>query len=288
MINGRKVGFYAAGSFMDMPIEKTCEIIKGIGYDAIELNTGWMEQCRTDAELARQCSEIEKAGLQLSEFVVQLDYVSKDADVRRQAVEQTKEYMKRCAEAGIGTVNLFSGPRPWIPDRITVGDQVTQGQAWDMVFEAFDRLVPVAEETKVTMALECVWGMLCCDFYSTQFLMNHYNSPYLGVNFDPSHDQLYGNTDMEFMIRQWGPDRIKHMHMKDAAGSQVRGRVLFPPLGTGLVDWDSFVRGIEAIDYQGVMSVEYEADQHLARNLKGDWIRAAQESYKALENILKK
>ena len=127
--------------------------------------------------------------------------------------------------------------------------------------------------------------MLCCDFYTTNYLLSHYDSPWLGVNFDPSHDQLYGNTDMEFMIRQWAP-RIKHMHMKDAAGSQVRGRVLFPPLGTGLVDWDSFVRGINAIDYQGVMSVEYEADQHLARNLKGDWIRAAQESYKALENIL--
>jgi len=286
MINGRKVGFYANGTLLEMPMEKTAEILKNIGYDAIELNTAWAEKCGSDAEMARQLKVIGEAGLTLSEFVIQLDYVALDKEVRRQAIEQTKDYIRRCADLGIGTVNLFSGPRPWIPNRISVGDQVTQGQAWNMVFEAFDELVPLAEEKKVSLAVESVWAMLCCDFYTTSYLVNHYNSPYLGVNYDPSHDQLYGNTDMEFMIRQFGAEKIKHMHMKDAAGSQVRGRVLFPPLGTGLVDWDSFVRGINAIDYQGVMSVEYEADQHLARNLKGDWVKAAQESYQALQNIL--
>lgn len=286
MINGFKVGFMANGSLLSRPMEETCALLKDIGYDAIELSGGFLNQAGTDKELAVQLGKIHEAGLTLSEVVVQQDYISLDEGERRKAIDTTKEWILRFAQAGISVFNLFTGPRPWMPSPITVGAQVSMGQAWDMLFTAFDELVPMAEKEGVSLAVENVWGMLCHDFYTTQFLVNHYNSPSLGVNFDPSHDQLNGNADMEFMVRQWGKERIKHIHMKDAAGSQVRGRVLFPPLGTGLVDWDGFVRGLKAIDYQGVMSVEYEADQHLSRNLRGDWVKAAKESYAALCAIL--
>lgn len=288
MIRGMKTGFYAAGTFASLPIEKTCAILGGIGYDAVELHASWLDSHETDAALISDCRKIEAAGMLLSECIIQQDYIALDAAVRAHAVDETIRLIRRCAEAGIRTVNLFTGPRPWIPGRITVGDQLSMGRAWDMVFAAFDRLVPLAESTGVELAVENVWGMLCCDFYTLSHLIRHYNSPYLGVNFDPSHDQLAGNTDMEFMLCQWGRDTVKHIHMKDAAGSQQRGKLLFPPLGTGLVDWDSFVRGLEGIGYSGVLSVEYEADQHLSRNLKGDWVRAAQESYQALQAILEK
>ena len=43
---------------------------------------------------------------------------------------------------------------------------------------------------------------------------------------------------------------------------------------------------LDAIGYKGMLSVEYEADQHLTRTLKGDWVAAAEESYRALETIL--
>lgn len=286
MINGKKIGFYANGTFQSFPIEKTCEILKKIGYDAVELDRWWLKRCETDAELLRQCREIEKSGLCLSEVILQLDYIEPDESVRRENIEQTKAYIRRCSETGISTVNLFTGPRPWIPNRIIVGESLTQSQAWSMLFEAFDELVPLAEATGVSLAVENVWGMLCHEFFSAQYLINYYNSPYLGVNFDPSHDLLAGNTDMEFLLRQWGAERIKHIHLKDAAGSQMRGKVLFPPLGEGYVDWSGFVRGLEAIGYDGVMSVEYEADGHLNRYLAGNWVKAAEESYAALQILM--
>lgn len=286
MIKEKKIGFYATGTFQSFPIEKTCEILKNIGYDAVELDRWWMEKCSTDAELMRQCREIEKSGLCLSEVILQLDYVDLDKNVRKENIEQTKAYICRCASAGISTVNLFTGPRPWIPNRMIVGENLSQSQAWGMVFEAFDELVPLAEETGVSLAVENVWGMLCHEFFSAQYLINYYNSPYLGVNFDPSHDLLAGNTDMEFLLCQWGTEKIKHIHLKDAVGSQVRGKVLFPPLGEGCVDWSGFVKGLENIGYNGVMSVEYEADGHLSRYLGGDWVKAAEESFKALQILL--
>lgn len=286
MVHGRKTGFLVTGSFDPLPLEKTCEILKGIGYDAVEMKCSWMDSCADSTELARQMAVIEKAGLEISELVIQEDYVDADAEVCAAHIARSAEAIRRCGGAGIGTVNLFTGPRPWIDVPLTVGREVTMGAAWDKVFTAFDALVPVAEKSGVRIAVENVFGMLCHDFYTAQHLIRHYDSPCLGVNFDPSHDQLAGNTDPEFIMRQWG-DRIFHIHMKDAAGTQKVGENLFPPLGDGFVDWDGFVRGLDAIGYDGVLSVEYEAWQHLDRHLGGDWIRAAEESFAALDAVLR-
>jgi len=288
MINGYKTGFMANGNLLTRPLEDTCAILKDIGYDAIELSTENLSAYAENGGLDAQLAKISASGLILSELVVQQDYIAPDKDARKKAVEITKEYIRRFAAAGISIFNLYTGPRPWIQNFITVGDHITMGEAWDILFASFDELVPLAESEGVSLAVENVWGMLCHDFYTCHYLISHYNSPSLGVNFDPSHDQLAGNTDMEFMLRQWGADCIKHIHVKDAAGCQQRGSVLFPPLGTGLVDWNSFVKGLKAISYNGVLSVEYEASQHLEWNLKNDWIKAAQESFAALTSILSK
>lgn len=286
MINGRKTGFFVNGSLAAMPIEKTCETLQNIGYDALELHAFYLDGFADDDALTALRRKVEKSGMILSECIVQQDYVTHTREEHDHAVEETGRYMQRCAAAGIQTINLFTGPRPWMPNRVIVGEHVTMGQAWDMVFDAFDTLTPLAESLHVTLAVENVWGMVCHDFFTMHHLISRYNSPFLGVNFDPSHDQLAGNTDMEFLIRQWGIQNIKHIHMKDAAGTQTRGNVLFPPLGAGLVDWGGFVRGLDAIGYDGVLSVEYEADQYLSRYRGGDWVCAAEESFAALQSIL--
>ncbi len=285
MINGKKVGFMANGNLLDMPMEKMCETLKNIGYDAIELSAAWLDKYNDD-ELKAAFKAIADSGLILSEVGVQFDYVTHTPEEHRLAIDETKRLMRRMAAAGVKVVNVTTGPRPWIANCVIIGEHISAGQAWDMVFDAFDEIVPLAEELGIYLALENVWGMVCNQFFATQYLIKRYNSKNFGVNFDPSHDQLYGNSDMEFLVRQWGKENIKHIHMKDAAGSQQRGCVLFPPLGAGLIDWAGFRRGLDAIGYEGVLSVEYEADQYLNTSLGGDWVRAAEESYRALEVIL--
>lgn len=286
MISGRKLGFYANGNLRQLPIGQMCQFLKETGYDAVELDRAWLDAQPNERDLRAELETIRSCGLELSEVIVQLDYVNQELEVREKAVEDTLGYLRSCANAGIGTVNLFTGPRPWMPNAPEVGKTVSLSDAWGMVFSAFDRLVPAAEELGVQLAVENVWGMVCHDFFTMQFLVSHYNSPNLGVNFDPSHDVLAGNRDMEFLLRQWGRDRIKHIHLKDAAGTQVKGNVLFPPLGEGFVDWQSFSRGLDAIGYDGVLSVEYEAGQQLEMALQGDWCAAAKDCYTRLKKLL--
>ena len=92
-----------------------------------------------------------------------------------------------------------------------------------------------------------------------------------GFNFDPSHLIWQGVDPVEF-IRAF-PDRIFHVHMKDAIvtlngrtgilashlnfGDPRRGWD-FRSLGHGGVNFEEIIRALNQIDYQGPLSVEWE------------------------------
>jgi sugar phosphate isomerase/epimerase len=110
-------------------------------------------------------------------------------------------------------------------------------------------------------------------------LIDHYRSPFLGVNYDPSHDILSGHFDVGWMIRQWGIKRIKHIHLKDAAGIQNNGQFIFPLIGEGHVNWASFFEALREIGYQGYSSVEFESFAYLKTILNNDMAAAASMSF---------
>lgn len=273
-----------------MPFDKMLESVKSIGYDTVELHWSVLDPSRNIGELRAMLDSIKRAGLELSEVVVQDDYINRDETENRSNIEHTKKCIRTYSELGIGVINVFTGPRPWAENHVVVGKDISVMRAWETLFAAFDELVPEAEKYGVNMAVESVWCHLCHDFFTTQYLLNRYNSPKLGVNFDPSHDKTVGNSDMEFLITGYGKDRIKHIHLKDAVGTvgkNERGEFnfMFPVLGEGLIDWQSFRKGLDQIGYNGAMSVEYESENYLARYLDGNWERAAAETYRVIEKL---
>jgi len=92
-----------------------------------------------------------------------------------------------------------------------------------------------------------------------------------GFNFDPSHLLWQGVDPVKFI--EAFPDRIYHVHMKDAA-TQLDGRrgILashldfgdpnrgwdFRSLGRGQVDFEEIIRALNGIGYSGPLSVEWE------------------------------
>ncbi len=287
MTDNLKIGILINGPWGDMPgpygPEPCGEMLSDVretGYDAVELlwQTGRVAEMKKAAE---------DAGLLLSEIVLQQDYITRDPADAARNLSISLDCIAECADAGVNIVNVFSGPAPWIPDPVIVGRDISQGEAWRRLFEAFDRLVPCAEEHRVHLALEGVWCHLCHDFFTSKYLVDRYRSDYLGVNFDPSHDIVSGNTDVDFLIKGWGSD-IKHIHLKDAAGVMEPGRFIFPLLGEGNVDWKAFRRALCDIGYGGVCSVEFESAGYLANYCGGDLRQAARLSFDILKKLLKK
>jgi len=275
----QRIGFLASLGFASLPAGDVVAALRGLGYSAVEWTPAHFNpRTKSLAELRELMSLTADGGLAVSEVIIQQDYVCLNESLRDDRISYTLETIEACAQVGVDTVNLFTGPAPWDPAAPHVGRDISQGAAWAMVTDAFDRIVRLLEKVSVHGAIESVFGHLCNDFFTLRPLVDRYSSPFLGVNFDPSHDVLKGNTDTGWLVRQWGKPLIKHVHLKDAVGIPEMGKFLFPFLGEGNVDWKGMLAALTEIGYEGYLSVEFESFGYHDKILKGDTREAARRS----------
>jgi sugar phosphate isomerase/epimerase len=270
-----RIGFLASLGFERMPPERVVSALAGLGYKAVEWPRTFNPRDHSIDRLKQIVNLTHDVGLAVSEVVIQQDYVCLSDTQRNDRIRMTCETIAACAEAGVRTVNLFTGPAPWDPAAPRIPRDLTQGAAWKLVLDAFELIVPALEKHRVCGAVEGVWGHLCNDYFTTRPLIDHFRSQYLGVNFDPSHDALKGNVDTGWLVRQWGKGAIKHVHLKDASGIPEQGKFLFPFPGEGRVDWKGMFTALAEIGYEGYLSVEFESFAYHDQVLKGDTIEAA-------------
>ncbi len=280
-------GFLANGEMLGWDYEKLCSFVRESGYDCVELIDDIIfAPGKTSADNERLLEAVRKNGLSISEVLVQHDLVIPDEAARRASIELIKTNIRKLAAMGVTTANLFTGPVPWMPDPVIIGRQVSAKQAWQWVFEAFDEIIPVAESCGVRLAVENVWGMLVHDFFTNRYLQDRYGSKFLGVNLDPSHDVLYGNTDMEFLVKSWGRDKIFHVHLKDAVGIPEPGKFTFPIIGEGFVNFKSLFAALNEIGYDGCASVEFESWSYRNVAWGGQHAPAAPAMRKIIETLI--
>jgi sugar phosphate isomerase/epimerase len=286
-MNPFKLAFLASLGYSRMPPQQVVASLSSLGYDAVEWTLQHFNpRKQSERELEELVTITHEGGLEISEVVVQQDVVCLNEAQRQDRINLCLESIEAAAACGISTLNFFTGPAPWNPQAPVVGQQISQGAAWELIWDAFDRFVAAAERHHVRIAVEGVWGMVCHDFYSTLYLIEHYGSPYLGVNLDPSHDILVGNLDSGWIAKQWGCDRIHHVHLKDAVGVSRAGQFVFPMLGEGLVPWRDFFSALDEMGYTGFCSVEFESFAYHSQILKGDTEQAARLSIEQIRRLL--
>ena len=138
-------------------------------------------------------------------------------------------------------------------------------ELWSPIFDEFDKL-------GVRFALEVHPSEIAYDYWSTKKLFEVFEDrPTLGLNFDPSHLLWQGVTPHLFLHDF--ADKVYHVHMKDASvtldgrsgilGSHLEFGDLrrgwnFRSIGHGQVDFESIIRELNAADYTGPLSVEWE------------------------------
>jgi sugar phosphate isomerase/epimerase len=141
--------------------------------------------------------------------------------------------------------------------------------------DAFSTLVEAAEENRVVITVEPVFGMLVHDYYTAKEFLSYFDSNYLGINLDPSHFVVSGN-DPVWAAQMLG-EKVKHVHVKDAFGKPggLGETFIFPFLGEGVVNWREFFMALRTSDYRGFLSLEFENDSYLKNVCDGDWAQAA-------------
>ena len=248
---------------------RVVESLARLGYRWCEWNTG--HYTPGDAEsLRRLVATTEAGGLGVSELIAQQDYVTDDDATWEARVALTTTAIRDAAAAGIGTVNVLSGPNLWEPGAKRLPAEMGTSAAWERVWRAFDTIVPLAEREGIGLAFEACWGTLCDDFFTTADLLARYDSPAFGINLDPSHYVLR-RQPIDWVIERWG-DRIRHVHVKDVIGEPgMEGDTfMFPLIGEGRTDWSAFFRALDAVGYAGALSVEFESYRYYEQVLGGD------------------
>lgn len=287
------------GQWADLPLEELARKFKGMGFDGLELAC-WgdhFEVARAldeDDYCAKKRELLDKQGMQvfaISNHLVgqavldNIDarhkailppYVWGDgnpADVNLRAVEELQNTARAAQKLGVGIVNGFTGSSIWhllysfppvSPDMIDAG--------FDLLADRFNPILDVFGECGVKFALEVHPTEIAFDLYTAERALEALNyREEFGFNFDPSHLIWQGVDPVEF-IRAF-PDRIYHVHMKDAIvrlngrtgilgshlnfGDPHRGWD-FRSLGRGGVNFEEIVRALNDAGYTGPLSVEWE------------------------------
>lgn len=204
------------------------------------------------------------------------DYVWGDGnpeEVAQRAVAEVIATVRAAQRLGVSVVSGFTGSPLW---SFVAGWPAPSSQRIADAFSEFtDRFTPILDacaESGVRFALEPHPGQLAFDLYSAEQLLDALGGrEELGFTFDPSHFHWQGIDPVEFLRRF--PDRIYHVHIKDAAvtlngrtgllnsyfptGDPRRGWDFRAP-GHGGIDWESLIRALNALAYEGPLSVEYK------------------------------
>jgi len=263
--------------------DEAIDTLKQAGYDGVEWNLRL--HVKTPANLKPLAEKTRRRNLEVCGLMASQDLVTKDDNLRKQRVDIIKKCIEAAKEASVAKVNVFTGPAEWAPDAAKIGQDITEGQAWTVVTDAFSDIVETAEKNSVTLTLEAAFGMLVHDYYTLQEFLRNFNSKQLAVTMDPSHLALYGN-DPAWAVKRLG-HKIKHVHMKDVIGKPGRlgESFTFPLLGDGIIDWKNFLNALREIDYDGFLSVEFEADNYLRSIWGGVWSKAAEASKRQLDQL---
>jgi sugar phosphate isomerase/epimerase len=200
-------------------------------------------------------------------------FAGKPDEKRAWAVESLKNSARAARNLGIKTVIGFTGSSIWhlIYSFPPVTDEMIEegfqyfARMWMPILDVFD-------ECGVRFALEVHPTEIAFDIITAQralAVLGHRRA--FGFNFDPSHLHWQG-VDPVLFLREF-PDRIFHVHMKDAAlQPNGRGSILgshlnfghpdrswdFRSLGRGGVKFEEILRTLNHIGYAGPLSVEWE------------------------------
>ncbi|MBQ0006232.1 MAG: sugar phosphate isomerase/epimerase [Alistipes sp.] len=201
------------------------------------------------------------------------EYAGKPDEIRKWAVKTMKAAAIAARKLGAYCVTGFVGSPIWkwfysFPQ--TTEEQIENG--FQEIYELWCPILDVFKENGIKYCLEVHPGEIAFDYYSTKRLLEKFcDHPEFGINFDPSHLQWQGVTPHIFL--EDFIDRVYHVHMKDCAvtlngrtgllGSHIEFGDLrrgwnFRSLGHGDVNFEEIIRVLNAHNYDGPLSVEWE------------------------------
>ena len=219
-------------------------VARDTGFDAIEMQTVVRED---EAVEVRDAAK--RTGLRIHS-VMNMDHwrfplSSSDPAVVSRSVAGMDTSLRNAALWGADAVLLV----PAVVDQTT-----SYHDAWTRSQQVVrERLLPLARELKVIVAVEEVWNKFLLSPLEFARYVDELDSPWLKAYFDVGNVVFYGYP--QDWIRSLGA-RIAKVHLKDFHLDRPNGRFAWTNLGDGDIDWLDVRRAFDEVGYRGYFTTE--------------------------------
>lgn len=143
------------------------------------------------------------------------------------------------------------------PNLLVVPGMVDSTVSYDFGYkrleEAFWKLKDAAEEKKIGLGLENIWGKILYSPLEMRDFVDKFNSPYIGVHFDVGNVIQYGYPEQWISIL--GKKRLFNIHLKDYS-EKINNMHAFTYLFQGSVPWGRVMDSLREIGYEGYLIAE--------------------------------
>jgi hexulose-6-phosphate isomerase len=252
-----KIGMLPAG----LPDAEKFKLAKRCGFEGIDGVP--MEDFEAAKEQARLAKE---AGVPIHGIVFggwHALFSDPDPNVIKKGLEGMENAL-RCANA-MGATTVLLVPA-------VVAENVSYADAYKRSQENIRKLIPLAEEMKVIIAVENVWNKFLLSPLEFARYIDEFESPWVRAYFDTGNVVIHGYT--QDWIRTLGK-RIVKIDLKDFK----RDGYQWTNLGDGDVNWPQVRKALDEIGYEGYMTAELEGGdeaylkdvaRRIDRIIKGD------------------
>lgn len=141
---------------------------------------------------------------------------------------------------------------------------------WEKTEKFIHSIAPMAKEMGITLCIENLYNSIgnhmvegpCCDVEKAVERIDRINAQYgaevLGFCFDVGHANLVGLDFYDFMSRLGHRLKVFHIHDNDGVRDLHQIPYTFTKTRENKpsTDWDGFIKGLRAINFQGVLNFE--------------------------------
>ena len=230
----------------DLSILDKFKLVKDLGIDGIELDS-------PNALNEREILEArDKTGLEIPGVVNSVHWKSPlsdpDPKVRETCLESMKVAIKACKLYGGTTVLLVPG---------VVNEKVSYADAYKRSQEEIRKLLPLAEETAIKLAIENVWNNFLISPLEAARYIDEFESDMIGWYFDVGNIVRYGWPDQ--WVRILGK-RIIKVDIKEYSRKKQVDEGIWEgfkvKIGDGDSDWAKVNKALLEVGYKGWGSAE--------------------------------
>lgn len=230
----------------DLSVMDKFKLVKDLGFHGVELDSP-NDLVEQEILAARDQTGLEIPGV-VNSVHWKKPLSDPDPTVRAACGESMIHALNKCKLYGGTTVLLVPA---------VVNENVSYDQAWERSTEEIKKLLPVAEETGIKIAIENVWNNFLISPMEAAQYIDQFNHELIGWYFDVGNIVRYGWPDQ--WVRILGK-RIIKIDIKEYSREKQKNQGIWEgfnvKLGDGDSDWDKVNNALVEVGYEGWGSAE--------------------------------